>query len=433
MSTELASWVSHFQESRQSVESAPMLAKRRRAFSAFQALGFPSQRSEEFRYTNVEGIVHGGFSLRGAPGAIDALPTPLSVEGDHLTAVFVDGRFNAALSDLERHASELTITSVGTMLREQPDTVEAQWGQVAGFDHHGFLALNAAMADDGIWITVPDHVTAAQTLRIIHIATDASAASAGHTRHFVSLGRNSVLRMIEEYVAFTEAGYFNNVVMEVALDAGARLERLERVDESPSAFHIEATLAHLARDSFFLDFGLSQSAKLLRRETRVQLKGQGSAADLAGVYLPGGDSVFDQLTMIDHASPDATSSQNYRGVAAGRGRGVFNGKILVRRDAQRTRAYQQNRNILLSPDATADTRPQLEIYADDVKCSHGATVGELDRDALFYLRSRGLDTPLARRIMLEAFASEAFSAIPETVWRSLLMHRLSGSLENFQL
>lgn len=409
MNTEASSWVETFDHPATTSRPAWIHTLRERAIEDFGRLGFPTQKSEEYRYTNVEAIAKGSLKPRNVQGALDALP--IERLGDECTVVFVDGRFNPALSELERLPRGVRVGSLSDLLEGEPERLEPHLGKLAGSDRNGFYALNAAFMDDGWVLEVEAGVAVDKLLRVVHVTTDASADTASHQRHLCLVGRGAQMSIVEQYVTLTEERYLNNVVYEVFLEEDALLQRYETIEESRSAFHVESVVAQLPRSARLVDVGLSLSGRLVRRETHVGLSGEGAEVSLSGAYVPRGEEVHDQLTLVDHAVPHGTSSQLYKGVLDGRARGVFNGKVLVQRDAQQTQAYQQNRTILLSEHATADTRPQLEIYADDVKCSHGATTGELDDEALFYLRTRGLNAVDSQRLLLEAFVGEVVEQV----------------------
>ncbi len=397
-----------FEQRESAGETEWLLALRRRAIDEFGRLGFPTQKSEEYRYTNVAPIAKAKLPARGQPGSIDALPPGVLDLDGAATVVLVDGVLSPALSQLDRLPEGVSVKPLADALEEE--WARARFARLATPDRNGIYALNAAFARGGIAVEVPPKVEA--PLRLVHVSTDSAAGTAGHLRHLLSLGRASELTLVEEFVALTDAPYFTTVVREVEMDEGSSLKAVELIRESPAAFHIGSLVARLPRDARLQQVGLTLKGALVRREAHVELAGEGADATLGGLYVPRGRDVHDQLTFVDHAVPRCTSNQLYKGVLDDDSRGVFNGKVLVRKDAQQTLAYQQNRSIVLSDSATADTRPQLEIYADDVKCSHGATIGQLDDEALFYLRQRGISARDAQRLLMQAFVGEVVELLP---------------------
>lgn len=404
-----------FEQRETAGEGEWLLALRRRAIDEFGRLGFPTQKSEEYRYTNVAPIARAKLPTRGEPGVIDALPPGVLEIESAATVVLVDGVLSPALSVLDGLPDGVTLRPLRDAL-DDPSARE-RFARLGTPERNGIYALNAAFARHGVAVDVAANVVVERPLRIVHVSTDSAAGTAGHLRHLVSVGRAAELTLVEEFVSLTDAPYFTTVVREVELGEGASLKAVEVLRESPAAFHIGSLLSRLPRDARLHQVGLTLSGALVRRESHVELAGEGADASLGGVYVPRGRDVHDQLTFVDHAVPRCTSNQLYKGVLDDDARGVFNGKVLVRKDAQQTLAYQQNRTIVLSDNATADTRPQLEIYADDVKCSHGATIGQLDDDALFYLRQRGIDTRDAQRLLMQAFVAEVVELLPPSTLR----------------
>ncbi|MEM6732853.1 MAG: Fe-S cluster assembly protein SufD, partial [Myxococcota bacterium] len=387
-------------------------ALRQRAIEDFARLGFPTQKSESYRYTNVGPIAKAKLSPRQRAGSVDALPVaPLDTVG---VVAFVDGAWNPGLSNLDGLPDGVRVRSLREELASDANSLQDRLSVLASPGRDGFHALNTAFASDGLIVEVPAGLAVEKPLRVVHVTTDASSGTAGHLRQVVQLGKAAELKIVEEWVSLCEGTYFNSVVREVFLDDGAHLGWVELIRESEQGYHIGSLVTQVPRDARLSQFGLTLSGALVRREAHVELSGESADAQLSGIYLPTGQEVHDQLTFVDHAVPRCTSNQLYKGVLDDKSRGVFNGKVLVRPDAQQTLAYQQNRSLVLSDNATADTRPQLEIYADDVKCSHGATMGQLDDDALFYLRQRGISQGEAQRLLMQAFVGEVFELLPES-------------------
>lgn len=408
MNPEIAHQLEQFDRIQPAGDNERIHRVRTAAVEAFQRLGFPTTKSEEYRYTNVSAVAAAKLNAGTTPASLDAVPAEALLAEPDMT--FVDGVFAPALSNGHGAA---TVRSFRELLRSGEASILDRFGEAASHERNGFYALNTAFAEDGAVIEIAAGAAVSEPVRVLHISTDSSAGAAHHLRHMVVVGRGAEAVVVEEFLSLTDHTYLNNLVREVFLEDGARLSLVEINRES--SHHISALAATLPRDSHLKQVGFTLSGELVRRESHVTLNGEGADSVLAGVYLPRDKQVHDQLTLVDHAVPRCTSNQLYKGVLDGHGRGVFNGKVLVRQDAQQTLAYQQNRSLVLSDNATADTRPQLEIYADDVKCSHGATIGQLDDDALFYLRSRGISQVEAGRLLMRAFVGEVVELVPETM------------------
>lgn len=378
----------------------------------FRAGGFPTVRDEAWHYTSLRPIADVPFCepLVSVEDGADLLAmVPVT---DDPRVVFVDGRFNADLSILPEGIA------VGTFA-ETPD-----FGTLARPDREPLVALNTMMAEDGVMIEVPA-VFDAGTVQLVSIATDISnRAVAFHPRHKIRLGAGAKLMLFELSVG--GGTYLHNPVTEAHVAEDAVLTHVRLQDESRSAFHLSTLYAHVGRGGTYDSFNLNLGARLARTEVHARLAGERSATHLNGAQLLGGTQHGDFTTVVSHEAPSCASRQTVKNVLTGRARGVFQGKIEVARIAQKTDGYQMNQALLLSPEAEIDSKPQLEIYADDVKCSHGATVGELDADQLFYVRSRGVPEAEARSLLVRAFLTEALDAIADEDVRARLDRAVEG-------
>jgi Fe-S cluster assembly protein SufD len=389
-------------------------ALRERAADAFRAQGFPTRRVEAWKYTDLAAVTGASFgepltSVDDAP-ALPAATAP--------RAVFVDGRFRPDLSSLG--ALGYGVASLAQAL----PSLEGRLGALARPEEQAMAALNGMLFEDGIVIDVPAG-TEAGTLELLSLATESERAPAFHPRHLVRLGEGATLTLIE--TAIGPAGrYLHNPVFEVEVAARARMNHGRLQQEGREAFFLSTVYARVAAGGAYDNFTLNAGAKLARNEIHVALNGPKAEAHMNGVQLAGDGQHVDTTTALDHAAPDCASRQTYKTVLSGRSRGVFQGKILVRQVAQKTDGYQMNQALLLSPDAEIDSKPQLEIYADDVKCSHGATVGELDAEQLFFLRSRGIPEAQAKAILVEAFLTEAVEAVADEAIRNALSGAVAG-------
>ncbi|MEO6213528.1 MAG: Fe-S cluster assembly protein SufD [Vicinamibacterales bacterium] len=384
---------------------------RDRAASRFAALGFPTVREEDWRFTNVSPIARTDF--RTAPAAlvtaaeIDALPYA-SVP---LRLVVLNGRFSAELSRLLDLPGGVRAGSLAAGFTEHADVVQRYFGQLADFSARGFVALNTALATDGAYVYIPDGVVMEHPLQILHLSAAGDVAEMTQARTLVVAGERSQLRIIETHLSLRGGTYFTNGITEVFAGEHAVVDHYKVQQESVEAFHIASLYVNAQRRANFSSHSFSLGGKFVRNDAEVILDGEGAECTLNGLYLADGDRLVDNHTSIDHAKAHCPSHEIYKGILGGKARAIFNGKIIVRQDAQKTNAKQTNRALLLSDDASINTKPQLEIFADDVKCTHGAAIGQLDEDAIFYLRARGLTYFEARDMLIHAFAGEILDRV----------------------
>ena len=390
-------------------------ALRDRAANAFRASGFPTRRVEAWKYTDL-GVVSGasfGEPLTRVDDALTLVPSA------NPRAVFVDGRYRPDLSTLDGLAIE--VQSLASAL----PGLEGWLGALATVEQHPLAALNGMLFEDGLVLDVPAGIDAG-VMEMVQVATESERAPAYHPRHLVRLGAGANLTLIESAIGPEGARYLHNPVFEIEVAEGARMSHGRLQQEGHEGVFLSTVYARVAAKGTYDNFTLNAGAKLARNEIHVALNGPKAEAHMNGVQMIGDGQHADTTTDLDHAAPDCSSRQTYKTVLAGRSRGVFQGKIHVHRIAQKTDGYQMNQALLLSPEAEMDSKPQLEIYADDVKCSHGATVGELNADHLFFLRSRGIPEAQAKAILVEAFLTEAVEAVAEEPIRDALMRAVSG-------
>jgi Fe-S cluster assembly protein SufD len=289
--------------------------------------------------------------------------------------------------------------------------IEKHLARHAQEEKNAFAALNTAFFEDGAFIHVAAGKTVEQPIHLLFLSTAKEAGSTSHPRNLVIADGGSWLTVLETYAATVDAPYFTNAVTELVLGDGAVVEHCKFQDESPSAYHVAAIHAQSGRSSDLISHSISTGARLARNNIRTVLAGEGLECVLNGLYLTKRDQLADHHMVVEHAQPRCNSHEYYNGILDGHSKGVFHGRILVRQAAQKTDAKQTNKNLLLSENATADTKPQLEIYADDVKCTHGATVGQLNDESIFYLRARGIGEDTARRMLIHAFAGEIIERV----------------------
>jgi Fe-S cluster assembly protein SufD len=401
---------------------------RHSAIERFAELGFPTPRQEDWKYTNVASIASLPFE-RLAPADLPAIaPSKLKewLGGPaENRLVFLNGRYASDLSSLSPLSAGVRVGSLREEIARRPDELSAQLTRRANYQEHAFAALNTAFLDDGALIRLPPDSSLDQP---IHLVFASSAKGTSHPRVLILAGARSRATVIESYWGTGGDSYFTNALSEIVLGEGAAIEHYKLQNEAEAASHIGLIQVEQGRSSRFESHSFSLGGGLARNELRVTLDGEGAECVLNGLYLAGGTQHLDNTTQIDHAKPHCKSRQLYKGILDGRSRAVFNGRILVRPDAQKTDAQQTNNNLLLSDEAEVDTKPQLAIYADDVKCAHGATVGQLDEEAMFYLRSRGLPLDLAGSLLTFAFASEMIALIGPESLRSQIRHQVASRL-----
>ena len=380
----------------------------------FSQVGFPTTKAEDWRFTNVSAIAKHSFAIATAAG--DArLATELAgqatLDDQAVRLVFVNGQFAADLSDTATLPAGLTVRSLANDLDADDSIATGRLGRQAAVERSPFTALNTALFRDGVVVQVADGATIEPLVQLIFVTTGGETAVASSARNLVALGSESRLRLVETHVGAPGETYLANHVTEIELGDDAVLDHHKLQGDSIAAFHIASTHVSQAASSIYRNHYFAFGASLSRNEILCYHGGEEVETVLNGLYLVSGTQLADCRTRIDHAMPNCRSYEMYKGILDNQARGVFNGKIHVHPDAQKTDAKQSNQALLLSDDAVIDTKPELEIYADDVRCTHGATVGELDDRALFYLRSRGIPESLARKILIFAFANDVVQGV----------------------
>ncbi|MDO8595551.1 MAG: Fe-S cluster assembly protein SufD [Sulfuricaulis sp.] len=404
---------------------------RRGGASRFAEVGFPTPRDEAWKYTDVTPIVQAGFkpAARGVNGM-----DPAQLEGfwfENMLShrlVFVNGHYSEKLSTPGAWPKGVTVMGLAEALRDKAHRLEPYLGHYVPEKIHGFAALNTALFTDGAYIHLGRGTRLAKPIHLLYVSAGAADPLLSQPRNLVVAEADSQAVLIENYVAVGEAAYFTNALTEVVVGPHAVIEHYRLQEEGTKAYHIGGLHARLDRDGRFTAHGIDLGGRLVRNDLRSVLDAAGAECHLNGLYVIGGRQHVDNYTHIDHVKPHGTSREFYKGVLDGRSRAVFHGRVVVHPDAQHTDAQQVNNNLLLSRDAEADTKPQLEIYADDVKCAHGATVGQLDPDALFYLRSRAVDEAAARDLLTYAFARDVLSRLRLEPVRSQLERNLAAKL-----
>ncbi|QKZ12636.1 Fe-S cluster assembly protein SufD [Spirosoma sp. KUDC1026] len=390
----------------------PLHQLRRAALQKFEQLGFPTIRHEEWKYSNVTNFLKETFELGNAssvtPDDLTSLQIP-SLEGNVLT--FVNGIYKAELSRIISPAEQVQITNFADALKNNSELLGTNFAHYADYQENAFTALNTALASDGVIIQVPANATVEQPI-ILRFITDARESNvASQPRNLILVGKNAEVTVAESFRTLGDQASFVNIVTEIVVERDARMQYYKVQDETEKAYHIGTTQVQQADNSHFYSATVTLNGNFVRNNLNIVLNGQYAEAFMYGLYMPNGRQHVDNHTLVDHAMPNSYSSELYKGILDDNGTGVFNGKIFVRPDAQKTNAYQSCKNVVLSPGASMNTKPQLEIYADDVKCSHGTTTGQLNDEALFYMRSRGIPKDEARTLLLYAFAQDVLSQI----------------------
>jgi len=406
---------------------------RRQALERFTQTGFPTRRDERWRHTNPAFLAGTEFHavLEAPPTSGDGIDL-----GDHSLAdlgavelVFVDGHFSSDLSTLGDLPDGVRVQSLAQALNQAPDAVLQHLGSRLPADG-GFTALNTAFLRDGGYLHVPRGIDATTPVHFLYLTSGASEPSVTHPRSLVVVEESARASVVETFAGLGGAGvYLTNAVAEIHAGANSCVEHLALHRETADGYHVGSLHVVEERDCSFISHNLALSGRLVRCDTTTVLDGEGIDSTLNGLFLGADEEQVDNYTTIEHVRPNCSSHELYKGILTDRARGVFRGKIHVQQAAQKTDAYQSNQNLLLSDDADITSKPQLEIYADDVKCSHGSTTGQLDRDAIFYLRARGVSRPNAIRILTRAFAGEIVDRIGHQGIRERLAPLVHDKLE----
>jgi Fe-S cluster assembly protein SufD len=408
-------------------------ALRKQGLARFLALGFPTTKNEDWHFTSVLPIAERTFALatlqsENAESETDrressrrkadaAGPAGLKRadidrynfgEKSWHTLVFVNGAFSEKLSSSNGLGNGIRVSNLADAIKSGAADIERHAGKIAAFEQHTFTALNTAFIQDGAFIELAADTVVEQPIHLVFVS---EGEGVSHPRNLIIAGRHSRATVIESYVSLRDSGYFTNAVTEISLGEGAHLDHYKLQRESESAFHVGTVQTRQARDSQFHSFSFAVGGSLARTNIYTALDGDASTCTLNGLYLTDGAQHIDNQTSIEHIAPNCPSHELYKGVLDGRSHAVFNGKVYVHPEAQKTDGKQSNNNLLLSPTARVDTKPQLEIFADDVKCTHGATVGRLDDASMFYLNSRGIGPETARMLLTYAFAADVLETI----------------------
>jgi Fe-S cluster assembly protein SufD len=410
-------------------EPAWLTPLRRAALSRFSELGFPNRHQEEWRFTVVTPIAETPFRRAEK---VELTPEDLNVsplgELPFPRLVFVNGKFAPELSQLSGLPDRVVVTNLGTALRDHATLLEPHLGRYAGFENHPFVALNTAYFEDGAFVYIPRNVVVETPLVLAFVTMPEAEPTVAHPRTLIVAEANSQAALIETYFGLTDSVYLTNAVTEIVAGENAVVGHVKVTQERDTAYHVQTMQVEVERGANVASHNFTFGGAIVRNDHNARFHGENAECTLNGLYLAKDGQLVDNHTSIDHALPHCDSHEIYKGILDGKGRGVFNGKIFVRKDAQKTDAKQTNQTLLLSKEATINTKPQLEIFADDVKCTHGATVGQLEAEPLFYLRSRGISEQEAQNILVRAFADDLLDRVKPEALHDAIQAALSAAL-----
>ncbi len=379
-------------------------------------MGFPTIKQEDWRFTNILPLTKADFRRATKPPAprvsMDVLKKHIVQESSGSVLVFIDGHFCKELSAAAALPKEIAAGGLAESFALHEELVRGHLGKHIPLQRHPFAALNTAFVHDGAFVHVPEGVNARSPIQLLFVSTAKGEDHAvAYPRNLVIVEKNATATFIESYVSLAEGVYFTNAVSEIFVGNESEVDFVRIQRESEQAFHVGTMQVEQGSRSRFTAFILALGSSIARCDINIAVSGEQCETMLDGLYLTANDQLVDHHTFIDHTEPNCSSREIFKGIITGTSRSVFNGKILVRKKAQKTDSKQTNRNLLLSDKATVDTKPQLEIFADDVKCTHGATVGGLDAASLFYVKSRGISEEAARALLTVGFAGEVTNYI----------------------
>jgi Fe-S cluster assembly protein SufD len=413
-----------------------LASRRAQGMAIFDALGFPTTKNEDWHYTSLASLAEATFEpMAAATGSVTAADVVEYSFGEPAPrVVFVNGRYSSTLSSLQGLPAGVRVLRLASAVLEEPTLLEHYLTRFASIEQHALTALNTAFLHDGVVIHVAGGVTARVPLHVLNVNDAAAAGGVVHPRALIVVEPNAQATVMEQFVGAAHVHYFTNAVTEVSVADGATLNHYNLQRESEAAVHVGTIEVRQGRDSHYNSFSLATGAALSRTNIYTVLAGEGCGCTLNGLYMFDGTQHGDHQTRIEHIQPNCFSREIYKGILDGESHGVFNGKVYVHPVAQKTDGKQTNNTLLLSERAKIDTKPQLEIFADDVKCTHGATVGRIDELALFYMKSRGIDHDAARKLLTYAFAAEVLETIELESLREglerLTLERYAGAAAN---
>ncbi|MEE2614163.1 MAG: Fe-S cluster assembly protein SufD [Verrucomicrobiota bacterium] len=407
-----------------------LLPLRQDGLARFQESGFPTTNDEDWRFTSLKPFTELPFETMFEPTIQTIGQSVINgiafSQHDTDRLVFVDGHLSSELSQISNQSEGVIVSNLASALT----TIEDKIGALSGKDQNPLIALNDAFFTDGAWIHIPANHALSKPVHLVFLYTAIKDGQASHIRNLIIAEANAKGTILESHISLGQAAASTNVVTETQLGDGSNLEHIKLQDQSSLAIHLASLHSKLGSDARYAFHSFALGAQLSRNNLRMDLAKPGIECMLNGLYMTRGRQLADHHMIVNHAAPYCNSHEYFNGILDDQSRGVFHGRILVEPEAQKTDAKQTNKNLILSDEATVNTKPQLEIYADDVKCTHGATIGELDNDAIFYLRARGLDSQTARRMLMHGFTGEIVERIQHNTIRDELNELVWGRLEN---
>lgn len=436
----LQQYISHFDQFENLLngqKSSPLHQLRRKAFDRFLSVGFPDRRQEEWRFTNINPLLEAKFqpkfSVSKRKLAVADIQSFLYNDLSATQLVFIDGHLDPQLSRKAGIENKMIITSLSQISNWQDSDIFSVFMDYETYNEDVFTALNTAFLLDGAVIKVNDNTVIERPVHLLHITTDEHPELITYPRNMIFIGKNSQATIVESYFSMGSNRHFTNAVTEIHVSENGNINHIRLQNENTSAFHMGNVYVDQKAYSHYFSSSVTFGAAISRINISTRLDGQGCEANLNGLYMGHGNQLIDNHTFIDHVNPHCNSHESYQGILTDQAHGVFSGKIMVRPDAQKTDAKQSNNCLLLSDEAQINSKPMLEIYADDVRCTHGATVGQLNEEAIFYLRSRGITEQRAKNLLTYAFAEQVIEGIAIKEVREyvdkILLARLSEDIK----
>ncbi|WP_456267827.1 Fe-S cluster assembly protein SufD [Kushneria sp. AK178] len=402
--------------------------KRRAGASYFEAHGFPTRRQEAWKYTDMSRLSSADFDRADSAELDRERFDALRLDIDACRLVFVDGLFNAELSDLDTLPDGVDVTPLSRAMANDQHAISEQLGHLTAIDFSAFTALNTALTGEGAVVTIGKGQAIETPIYLLFVSRNNATPVMSHPRILVRCAAESEATLIEHYVGEQGAANLTNVVTEIDMAPASRLSHYKLQEASQSEYHVASIQVDQKRDTTFTSHNLNLGGAVVRNDLISDLNDENATVDLLGLFFGQDRQHIDNHTKVNHNAPRTYSNENYKGILDGRARGVFNGRVYIKRDAQQVLGYQNNANLLLSDRAEIDTKPELEIYADDVQCSHGTTTGQLDENAIFALRARGIDEQMARGLLTLAFANEVMERIRHSALTDRVERAVAGKL-----
>ncbi|MEI7483372.1 MAG: Fe-S cluster assembly protein SufD [Ignavibacteriota bacterium] len=403
--------------------------RRAEAVSEFERMGFPTKKNEEWRFTNVAPIVNTDFTVKKDGVKKNLIEILAEYKFDANVVVIYNGNYSSELSKITEESGKVFIGSFAEAYSKGFDKAfDEHFGKYASDKVDGFTALNTSMINSGLFVYVSKGASLKKPVMVINFIEDSDTEIFANHRNLIVVEEDGNAEVSEVYYANGKRASFSNVVTEVFIGENAELHHNKVQNEGDNAYHVGTTQVEQKNHSRLYSSTISWGGSLLRNNLNSVINGEGIDCYFRGFYLTKGEQIIDNHTLADHAMPNSHSNEFYKGILDDKGTGIFNGKIMVRQDAQKTNAYQTNKNVLLTNEATINSKPQLEIFADDVKCSHGATTGQINPDEIFYLRARGISEHEAKKLLLSAYAHEIIDEVKNEELRNLLVKTLEKKL-----